>query len=305
MYVLCNSNPSIPTLRTLQLLTSATGKHPGKPSFWSSLDRGDVVEIQGPPSSGKTHLMYLFLIICITPREHQSIAVGGWDKAGVVFDMDGSFDITRFGRLLLGRLKRFSFDINVAQAVAQTSLERLHVFRPTSSTQLATTLTQLGKYHAAHLPREEMGLVAIDSINAYHWPDRFTAEHIRTSPLSPEQRKLSLPPFRILTALSSLRATHAPVVIVTSRGLQSTIHGVPALTDPLISTHHIALLPLQLPRFQRDIHAEPGNVNAEERRLQRDVLENAEITASMRTLKFSTVHDFTLRITETEVLATS
>jgi DNA-repair protein XRCC2 len=242
--------------------------------------------------------MYLFLIICITPREHQSIAVGGWDKAGIVFDMEGSFDITRFGQLLLGRLKRFSFDINVVQAVAQTSLERLHVFRPTSSTQLAITLTQLGRYHAAHLPREEMGLVAIDSVNAYHWPDRFTAEQMRTSSLSPEQRKLSHPPLRILTALSSLRATHAPVMIMTSRGLQSTIRGDSAPTNPLIPTHHIAL---QLPRFQRDMH--PGTVTAEEKRLQREALENVEITASMRALKYSTVHDFAFRIAETEVIA--
>lgn len=259
-----------------------------------NLRRGDVVEIQGPPSCGKTHLMYFFLIICITPGEHQSITVGGWDKGAVVFDMDASFDIIRFKRLLLGRLKQlFSFDI--AQTVAQRSLERLHIFRPTSSTQLATSLTQLGRYHTTHLPGSEIGLVAIDSINAYCWPDRLIAEHMRSSP---EQRRTSsstFPPLCIRTALSSLRATHAPVVVMTSRGLQSTMHGVSALVDPLISTHQITL---STPQFQRCMP-----VATEEKHHQKEAVENVDILASMRLLKTSSLHSFTLHIAEDEVVA--
>jgi DNA-repair protein XRCC2 len=255
------------------------------------------VEIQGTPSSGKTHLMYLFLIICITPCEHQSITVGGWDKAAIVFDMDGSFDVTRFNRLLLGRLTRlFSFDMCVAQTVAQRSLERLHIFRPTSSTQLAITLTQLGRYHTAHLPGSEIGLVSIDSINAYHWPDRLIAEHIQTSSLSPEHRKASsssLPPLRILTALSSLRATHAPVIIMTNRALQSTVHGVPALVDPLISTRHIMLSVVHAPQFQRGMPVATEEKNHQD---ELEVVEKTEIIVSMQLC--STVDNFTLHITE-------
>lgn len=71
---------------------------------WPLLSCGDVVEIQGPPSSGKTHLLYSLLINCTIPHSHQSTVLGGWAKAGVVFDMDGSFDMIRFNQLLLGYL---------------------------------------------------------------------------------------------------------------------------------------------------------------------------------------------------------
>jgi len=255
---------------------------------WSVLSRGDVVEIHGPPSCGKTHLIYLLLIICITPREHQSILVGGWDKAGIVFDMDGSFDITRFNRLLLGRLKRmFSSNIH-AQTVAQRSLERLHIFRPSSSTQLATTLTQLGRYHAAHLSGVEIGLIAIDSINAYHWADRFIVEQVQTSSLT----RKALPPLRILTALSSLRATHAPVIMMTSRDLQATIHGAP---PSLISTHHITLSAHHVSRFQQGMPIATAKVEEKDHGRER-----VEIIASMQILKYSTVNDFSFHITGNE-----
>lgn len=198
--------------------------------------------------------------------------------------MDGSFNITRFNCLLLGRLMRsFSCDMNVAQTVAQRSLQRLHIFRPTSSSQLAATLTQLGRYHTTHLAGSQIGLVAIDSINAYHWPDRFTAEHIRTS---------SLP--SILTALSSLRATHAPAIIMSSRGLQSS--GASALVDCFNPTHRITLSALHSPQFQEDMP-----VATDERNHQREGVETAEIRVSMRLVTCSIVEDFVLHVAEEEV----
>jgi DNA-repair protein XRCC2 len=282
---------SIINVYTSQLLTDITDRHLGPSPL--SLTRGDVVQVQGPPSSGKTHLVYLFLIICITPREHQSVAVGGWDKAAIVFDMDGSFNIIRFNRLLLGRLKRlFSFDMHVTQTVAQSSLEKLHIFRPMSSTQLAMTLTQLGRYHTAHLPGSEIGLVAVDSINAYHWPDRLVAEHIQTSSEHRKASSLTLPQLRISTALSSLRATLAPVIIQTIRGVQ---YGAPASVDPLISTHHITLSTVHVQHGM--LVATPNNHRQEE------VVDNVEIIASMQRCSTVDSHSFTLRIAEEEVVA--
>jgi len=209
--------------------------------------------------------------------------------------MDGSFNITRFNRLLLGRLMRlFSSDMHVAQTVAQRSLEKLHIFRPTSSIQLATTLTQLGKYHTAHFPGSQIGLVAIDSINAYHWPDRFIAE----TSLPSEHRKASSCTLPVLTALLSLRATHALAIIMSSRGFQSsTMQGSSVLVDCLNPTHHITLSALRSPQFQEGIP-----VATDKKPHQGEAV---EIRASMRSLLSSTVDNFTLHIAEEEVLASS
>ena len=197
-------------------------------------------------------------------------------------------------------MRLFSFDTHVAQTLAKRSLQMLHIFRPMSSTQLATTLMQLERYHTAHLPGSEIGLVAIDSINAYHWPDRFTAEHIRASSLPSERRKATntLPQLRISSALSSLRATHAPAIIMSSRGFQSsTTQDASALVDLFTPTHHITLSAFRRPRFQDAV--------TEKNYHQTEAVEMAEIRASMRPSKCSTVDNFILHITEEEVLATS
>jgi hypothetical protein len=76
------------------------------------------------------------------------------------------------------------------------------------------------------------------------------------------------------------------------------MHGVPALVDPLFTTHHITLSALRAPQFQQGIP-----VATEEKRHQKGAVENTEIRASMRTIKCSTVQNFILHIAEEEVLA--
>jgi len=70
----------------------------------SSIDRGDVLEIQGPAASGKSQLLYHLVITCIMPSRYQSVNIGGWDKAAVLFDNDGTFHIESFHSILLSRL---------------------------------------------------------------------------------------------------------------------------------------------------------------------------------------------------------
>ena len=175
--------------------------------------------------------------------------IGGWGKAGIVFDMDGSFDIARFNQLLLGHLNPLvSFDKHVAQTVARESLHRLHIFRPSSSTQLATTITQLGRYHGTHLPSSEMGLVAVDSLNAYYWPERFVVEHMRVR----GNGSFRPPVLHVLTALASLRETHGPAIVLTRRDVQSSSSHEDAHDHaaPLIPTRHIRLSGPDVPRVQ-------------------------------------------------------
>ncbi|KIK71163.1 hypothetical protein GYMLUDRAFT_33297 [Collybiopsis luxurians FD-317 M1] len=185
------------------------------------LRRGDVVEIQGPPASGKTHLLYFLIIKCVIPTTYLSISLGGWDKVAVIFDTDASFDMARFERLLTSHLKVALEAIPVSDKVIELlvnqSLRNLHLFCPNSSVQLAATLLHLPSYHKNKLPEAEIGMVGLDSLSAFYWPDRFTSEQLRhTNRRSMEWDN----PFRhVVTALERLHCTHKPMIIFTNWGL--------------------------------------------------------------------------------------
>jgi len=214
----------------------------------SSINRGDVLEIQGPAASGKSQLLYHLVITCIMPSRYQSVNIGGWDKAAVLFDNDGTFHIERFHSILLSRLTSLIPDryrvrapnsilqsvSDPAEDLATECLTRLHIFKPTSSIQLAATLLHLPQYHSSHhaLQSREIGLVAIDSISAFHWNDRLTVERSRNA------RKVRAPDpasplLHVLAALQILRVSHGAAIVVTNWGLnplKSSAHtGQPAL----------------------------------------------------------------------------
>ncbi|KAI0660408.1 hypothetical protein C8Q70DRAFT_50206 [Cubamyces menziesii] len=192
------------------------------------LNRGDVVEIQGPAASGKTHFVYHMLIICLLPEKHLDIELGGWGKAAILIDTEGKFNIRRFHDLLLSRLRQYLGEdsspdsLTSLEDLAVQCLQNLHVFRPTSSAQLAVTLLHLPRYHAteSRLQNQEIGLLAIDSMSAFYWRDRFTLEQLHDA--AQGSSRANLPPNPILHVLKSLakfRASHRPVILMTNWGL--------------------------------------------------------------------------------------
>jgi DNA-repair protein XRCC2 len=184
-----------------------------------------VIEIQGPPASGKTHLLYHLIVTCILPSKFLSTSLGGWGKAAIVFDMDGSFDLYRLRVLLVSRIRRLLSDKaemrSPMEQLGTQALERCHIFCPTSSAQLAATLHWLPAYHISHIPSDEIGLIAIDSISSFYWLDRFTVEQMRSVPPHPGQSTTSfIPPLRnILTTLEKLSQSHGAVAVLTNWGL--------------------------------------------------------------------------------------
>ncbi|KAF5390312.1 hypothetical protein D9757_002812 [Collybiopsis confluens] len=182
------------------------------------LRQGDVLEIQGPPASGKTHLLYFLMVMCIIPNTYSSISLGGWDKAAVFFDADASFDLARFTCLLVSHLRAAleavqDFEISI-QLIVQQSLRNLHIFRPNSSVQLAAALAQLPSYHKSALPDTEIGMVAVDPISAFYWSDRFTWEQLRKPGRKNQE---SNNPFRhVAMALEHLHSTHKPMIVWTN-----------------------------------------------------------------------------------------
>ena len=196
------------------------------------LNPGDVIEVQGPAASGKTHLLYRILVACLMPSQYQGKDLGGWGKAAILFDTDGKFDISRLHGLLLSRLTRYLGQADPHPAIlavdldnlATRCLENMHVFRPTSSAQLAVTLLHLPKYHATdpRLQDASIGLLVVDSLSAFYWRDRYSLEQIRDAAGSSSHTALPPNPlYYVLKALQVFRSSHRPVTLLSNWGLNA------------------------------------------------------------------------------------
>ncbi|TFK57162.1 hypothetical protein OE88DRAFT_1596740, partial [Heliocybe sulcata] len=203
----------------------------------SSMNRGDVIEVQGAAGTGKTHIVYHLLATCLLPVRYSGVELGGWGKAAVVLDTENSFDILRFRQLILSRVLHIlstrtsgSVSLNemtlttTAQCITDQCLQNLHLFTPSSSLQLAATLLHLPAYHAAHMPDSEIGLIAIDSLSSFYWVDRYTAEKARTAAGTSSRSALPSvsvknPLTCVLSALQRIRLSHGPVIVYTNWGL--------------------------------------------------------------------------------------
>ncbi|CDO76615.1 hypothetical protein BN946_scf184868.g29 [Trametes cinnabarina] len=221
------SPPGLTQIPALDIyLASAVNSRPTARKW--PLNKGDVLEVQGPAASGKTHFIYHMLVACLLPETRLDMELGGWGKAAILFDADGKFSIHRLHELLVSRLKSFlgdddSMDNGVStEDLATECLQHLHVFRPTSSAQLAITLLNLPHYHAtdSRLQRKEIGVLAIDSMSAFYWRDRYTLEQLRDA--ADSQTRTNLPPsplLHVLKGLANFRTSHRPVILMTNWGL--------------------------------------------------------------------------------------
>jgi len=243
------SHPGSTNIAALDAHFFATAQHQSAPG--SSLNLGDVIEIQGPPASGKTHLLYHLLINCLIPSNLQ-----GWAKAGVVLDTDGCFDILRLKQLLMNRLisqSSSSSGVDSTENIKNTMflcLNNLHIFRVTSSAQLAATLLRLPDYHSHCFPDSEIGLLAIDSISSFYWPDRFTTETHQSAP-SGSQRATN--PFQyVLHALHKIHGTHRPVMVLTNWGLSQLTSKHVSDSTPVFYRQHLQLFPAPFSRKLSD-----------------------------------------------------
>lgn len=247
------------------------------------LNRGDVIEIQGHASCGKSHFLYHFLLSCILPPPPSR------GMSAILYDTDSSFDILRFCHLLSTRISELFplVDAGKHAELKQTSLSLLHIFRPKSLPQLATSLKYLLSYHASHIPDDEIGLLAIDSMSAFYWPELLYEEQLRNFAPKKTGGKETL--HRVLTAISDIIRSHAPLVLLTNWGLrtvsqeQSTrypstlykqhlrqfpvVQDVTSTVQPLRLAHHVSLsLPSLAPLHPNSRH----DVSGEELPYERD-----------------------------------
>lgn len=122
------------------------------------------------------------------------VVLGGREKAAVICDCDGRWSTQRMHQMLSAYLQArvnqtlssqssayTSGDdalrpISAISSICERSLRLLHVFRPTSSVSLAATLVGLSSYHSKNMRQQEICMLMIDSMSAFHWPGRWNAE---------------------------------------------------------------------------------------------------------------------------------
>lgn len=189
----------------------------------SSLNRGDVVEIQGPAASGKTWLVYQMVMSCILPyklpEEPSSTSpfIGGWNRSVIILDTQGRWSANQLAKMLRSRLQKAKLQPDAVNAAIEKSLQKVHIFRANSSASLAATIFRLPHYYTSQMPDEEIGLLAIDNISTYYWEDRHEAEQQRASGMGPRDAVNNLS--KILFALQEFRLSHGPVIVFTNWAL--------------------------------------------------------------------------------------
>jgi DNA-repair protein XRCC2 len=231
-----------------------------------TINSKDVIEIQGP-SVGKSHLLMYFIMTCILPVAHLGISLSGWDKSAILIDLDHTFDVRRFSHLLRNRIKVHipNGDENLDLFV-DLLLRKLHIFRPESSVQFAVTATNIPNYHSSNMPKDEIGLVAVDSLSSFYWQDRFLGEQPRDDKQSGIEKALN--------SLEQIRQSHGSVIAYTNWGLSSALNNpqnntpfylqhVPQLHSPfgeesqisypiLPITYHMTLRTVAVPKVSPD-----------------------------------------------------
>ena len=216
---------------------------------------------------GKSHLLMHFIMTCILPVSHLGTQLHGWDKSAIFIDLDHTFDVRRLRHLLINRIKvHIPTSGENLDLFVDLLLRKLHVFRPESPVQFAVTAANIPNYHSSSMPRDEIGLVAVDSLSSFYWQDRFIGEQPRDGRPSGIEKALN--------SLDQIRQSHGSVIAYTNWGLPSArrvpqnstpfypqhvpqLHSpfgeAPQASPPILPvTHHMTLRTVAMPKISPD-----------------------------------------------------
>ena len=229
----------------------------------STLNRGDVLEIQGPAGSGKTQMLQFFAMTTCLPRtweveltvrgssrppRTETIAIGGRHKSVIVLDCDGRFKIERTYQLVRSHLTRrvqehaatipalYSAEASGDYLHAETlrSLARVHVFAPASSLSLSATLLSLPRY-IRNQSVYEVAFVLIDNISAFYWQDRYQTEQDLKAKVKVKGSKNSMR--HVMSSLYTLREKLGIVTILTNWAFPMQGDRQPTSSSPFYRQH--------------------------------------------------------------------
>ena len=154
---------------------------PSRPYPQAFKGKPATVEITSRTSAaGKTTLIYYLSALSTLPRN-----LGGKESAVVYIDSDGRFSASRLLQIMLHQIQTHQTTgsnttmpaDSETKALALEALNHVHVFRPQSSSQLLSILVSLSSFLLDRTRHSSiyrpLGMIAIDSVTAFYWQDRF------------------------------------------------------------------------------------------------------------------------------------
>ena len=139
---------------------------------------GDVMELSGPPGSGKSTFLLAIVASCLMPKLFtlggKKVNFDGPELSVLYIDCDIKFSVMRLVSLLehiildrLLSLNNSSYDPNIIAAdMIEESLKRFSFVTSKSSNELLAILKRVEYFVKKGLPIQ---LICIDSISAYQW----------------------------------------------------------------------------------------------------------------------------------------
>lgn len=191
----------------------------------ASRKRTPVVELVSDfPAAGKTHLLYLLIAAAVLPQTSTQDP-----GTAVVVDTDNRFDVERLVQVMTSYYRSQSGaatpDGEELPPEVLHALEQIHLLRPQSLASLISTLQQLPQY-LLHLTQHRsanrrLNLLAIDSITAFYWPERFEQDMADLEEDSPEKRRRRSLYVDLVEAVRNIQSTFQCPVLVTSMAFSS------------------------------------------------------------------------------------
>lgn len=214
------------------------------------------------PAAGKTHLLYLLTAAAVLPQisKPKSADDGApsraWDQnpqigTAVIVDTDNRFDIKRLAEVMSSYYHSYHLDPTGESPSDKGglptevlhALKHIHFFCPQSLASLLATLQGLPSYlldisqhHSAHRP---LTLLAIDTITAFYWPERY-AQETASLPTDVGDQYQKRPPSlyaELVTAVKAIQTQFICPVVVTSWSLSAAKQSESSISIPGVNSN--------------------------------------------------------------------
>ncbi|KAM0745740.1 hypothetical protein T439DRAFT_153210 [Meredithblackwellia eburnea MCA 4105] len=248
---------SVPILQVRLCSEAWTSSSPSSP-----LQRGDLVEIQGASGSGKTQLLLFLTMVSILPQQWRAVIdsrvwevhVGGKEKHVAFIECSRQFDIQRLALLLrthltsqLALARGPGSGPSASQVIENEvieSLKRLHVYFPTSTSQLAATILTLPDAFIAK--GSKLAYLLVDGFSEFYWEDQAERERLggRSGSTIQSTAGNNESPMRyLMLAIAQLRKRLSPVIFITNWALRDAVvthnseEGLPFVAHHLVAPY--------------------------------------------------------------------
>ncbi|KNC84493.1 hypothetical protein SARC_03298 [Sphaeroforma arctica JP610] len=176
---------------------------------------GDVVDIFGPPSCGKSQLLMEAICEFIMPKQYKEVKIDGKMGGVVLFDVDGRFSIARQVHILEIKIRqRLHGHIPITdhdcEALIRECLGRLYVTTcMTNAVALASVKDAFKTIPTYSSDDAPVKLVAVDGLCHLQWSDRLETQRGYGGDWIP----------RICRALKDLQNEHRLMLYVTTNAM--------------------------------------------------------------------------------------